>query len=387
MRDRSARFSLTVYLNLILSVFFILASVVVIFLVREAMRKQALVEAQAKAMILLDRNMATHDYFTNKLKPAVFALSEKYRSADHFDPTWMSSTYANRSIDQYFSERNRARYYFKTCAINARTPSNEADPYERAFIQELNANPSLQVRSDIMRISGQPFFIVLRRGETMLAGCLMCHSTPECAPKGLVAIYGPKRSFDRSLGEVISAVSIRIPLTEAYAEADRFTWGLSGLLIFVLFAIYLAQLFLNRVLILKPLQIIQEKAGLIAEDDTHLGEKIELATSREFQDVACAFNTMSENLRHQKDHLEEKVQDRTRELTEALANVKTLKGLLPICASCKKIRDDQGYWTQIESYLYKHSDAEFSHSICPDCAIKLYPEFYQAESPPNQEQD
>jgi len=380
MRDRSARFSLTVYLNLILSVFFILASVVVVFLVRQAMREQALVEAQAKAMILLDRNMATHDYFTNKLKPAVFALSEKYRPADHFDPTWMSSTYANRGIDQYFSERNRARYYFKTCAINARTPANEADSHERAFIQELNANPSLQVRSDIMRINGQPFFVVLRRGETMLAGCLMCHSTPERAPKGLVDLYGPKRSFDRSLGEVISAVSIRIPMAEAYAEAARFTWGLSGLLIFVLFAMYLAQIFLNRALILTPLQTIREKAGLIAEDDAHLGEKIELTTSREFQDVAIAFNTMSENLRHQRDHLEESVQDRTRELTEALANVKTLKGLLPICASCKKIRDDKGYWTQIESYIYKHSDAEFSHGICPDCARKLYPEIFPANT-------
>ena len=382
MRDRSARFSLTVYLNLILSIFFILASVVVVFLVREAMRKQALVEAQAKAMILLDRNMATHDYFTNKLKPAVFTLSEKYRPADHFDPTWMSSTYANRSIDQYFSERNRARYYFKTCAINARTPANEADHHERAFIQELNANPSLQVRSDIMRIDGQPFFVVLRRGETMLAGCLMCHSTPERAPKGLVDLYGPKRSFDRSLGEVISAVSIRIPMAEAYAEADRFTWGLSGLLIFVLFAMYLAQLLLNRALILTPLQIIREKARLIAKDDAHLGEKIELTTSREFHDVADAFNTMSENLRHQRDHLEERVRDRTRELTEALANVKTLKGLLPICASCKKIRDDQGYWTQIESYIYKHSDAEFSHGICPDCAKKLYPEIYPPDTTP-----
>jgi len=238
-----------------------------------------------------------------------------------------------------------------------------------------------------MRIDGQPFFVVLRRGETMLAGCLMCHSTPERAPKGLVDLYGPKRSFDRSLGEVISAVSIRIPMAEAYAEADRFTWGLSGLLIFVLFAMYLAQLLLNRALILTPLQIIREKAGLIAKDDAHLGEKIELTTSREFHDVADAFNTMSENLRHQRDHLEERVRDRTRELTEALANVKTLKGLLPICASCKKIRDDQGYWTRIESYLYKHSEAEFSHSICPDCAKKLYPEFYQAESPPDQEQD
>lgn len=62
------------------------------------------------------------------------------------------------------------------------------------------------------------------------------------------------------------------------------------------------------------------------------------------------------------------------ELKAALANVKTLSGLLPICASCKKIRDDNGYWNQIESYIRSRSDANFSHSICPECAEKLYPE-------------
>ena len=62
------------------------------------------------------------------------------------------------------------------------------------------------------------------------------------------------------------------------------------------------------------------------------------------------------------------------ELQEALGNVKTLTGLIPICASCKKIRDDQGYWTQLETYLKQHSDAEFSHSLCLDCMRKLYPE-------------
>jgi GAF domain-containing protein len=64
-------------------------------------------------------------------------------------------------------------------------------------------------------------------------------------------------------------------------------------------------------------------------------------------------------------------------LIQALAQVKTLRGLLPICASCKKIRDDQGYWKQIESYIQDHSNAEFSHGICPDCAMKLYPEIYE----------
>ena len=64
------------------------------------------------------------------------------------------------------------------------------------------------------------------------------------------------------------------------------------------------------------------------------------------------------------------------DLQGALAEVRTLSGLLPICAKCKNIRDDRGYWNQIESYITKHSKAEFSHSICPDCAKVLYPDLH-----------
>ncbi len=63
------------------------------------------------------------------------------------------------------------------------------------------------------------------------------------------------------------------------------------------------------------------------------------------------------------------------ELKDAIDKVKTMSGLLPICSSCKKIRDDKGYWNQIESYIRSHSNANFSHSICPACAKKLYPDF------------
>jgi PAS domain S-box-containing protein len=111
-----------------------------------------------------------------------------------------------------------------------------------------------------------------------------------------------------------------------------------------------------------------------------------------------------EALRHARDKLEERVKERTAELQltneklteeivererterelaklvgelqEALAKVKALTGLLPICSSCKKIRDDKGYWTQVEVYVRDHSEADFTHSICPDCASKLYPDFY-----------
>ncbi|MGH9788745.1 MAG: PAS domain S-box protein [Candidatus Acidiferrales bacterium] len=78
---------------------------------------------------------------------------------------------------------------------------------------------------------------------------------------------------------------------------------------------------------------------------------------------------------------EEERENLLRELQEALANIKTLSGLLPICASCKKVRDDGGYWSQIESYISAHSDAQFSHGICPECAKQLYPEHYHKMFP------
>jgi hypothetical protein len=65
------------------------------------------------------------------------------------------------------------------------------------------------------------------------------------------------------------------------------------------------------------------------------------------------------------------------QLEDAFREVKKLSGLLPICSSCKNIRDDKGYWQQLENYLGEHSEAQFSHGLCPDCAQKLYPELYE----------
>ncbi|MEW6521242.1 MAG: hypothetical protein AB1461_17720 [Thermodesulfobacteriota bacterium] len=67
------------------------------------------------------------------------------------------------------------------------------------------------------------------------------------------------------------------------------------------------------------------------------------------------------------------------ELHKAFSEVKTLRGIVPICASCKKIRDDKGFWQQVEVYVSAHSDALFSHGICPECVEKLYPNFKSPE--------
>jgi len=77
-------------------------------------------------------------------------------------------------------------------------------------------------------------------------------------------------------------------------------------------------------------------------------------------------------LEKEQNRLIHKLQKKNLQLTEALAEIKTLKGLIPICANCKKIRDDKGYWNQIESYIQKHSDATFSHGMCSECSDELY---------------
>ena len=112
------------------------------------------------------------------------------------------------------------------------------------------------------------------------------------------------------------------------------------------------------------------------QDDNGM-EKTFIITARPFLDannemigIVESFQDISKRKRAEKAK-----EDLIGELQNALEEVNLLSGFLPICASCKKIRDDKGYWNQIESYLREHSEVEFSHGICPDCAQKLYPEY------------
>jgi DNA repair exonuclease SbcCD ATPase subunit len=79
----------------------------------------------------------------------------------------------------------------------------------------------------------------------------------------------------------------------------------------------------------------------------------------------------------EKERIEKDLWSKNQKLEEALSEVSVLSGLLPICSGCKKIRDDKGYWNQIDSYFHKHSNLDFSHGLCPDCAQELYPEYYR----------
>lgn len=352
----------------------IVTAAAILWFVNVQMREQALHEAEDKALILLNHNLAIHTYFSHQLKPKVFEVTDKAVPAGYFEPAWMSSTYAVRGIEDYFRQLSGAGYYYKECAINARTPRNEATGYEIGFLKRINADPKLIVESGVGLMDGEEFYVVMRRGEVMEKSCLRCHSTPQEAPAGMVDKYGPERSFNRFEGEVVSAISIRIPLQHAYAKADQFTWQLSMVILASFGIVGFVIVLLTRRLFGEPLQTIKDQAAMIAENERNLDGQLPLRFPGEWNDLARGFNSMSASLRDAYDNLDFLVQKRTEELRTALAEVKQLSGLLPICSHCKKIRDDQGYWKRIEEYVSKHSEAEFSHGICPQCLEKHYPE-------------
>lgn len=165
-------------------------------------------------------------------------------------------------------------------------------------------------------------------------------------------------------------------------------FGISALVCLVV------MLLLDR-LVVRPVVRLSEAVGRIDKEASPAG-RVESEGPAEIRKLADSINTMLEGLARINQLLagknaelaleiaerKELEQDRERlivQLQEALAEVKTLSGFLPICASCKKIRDDSGYWEQMEAYLTAHADVTFSHGICPDCAKKLYGDFIDVD--------
>lgn len=154
----------------------------------------------------------------------------------------------------------------------------------------------------------------------------------------------------------------------------------ASILLALLFALYLSRGLTRRI------ETLSAQCRELAMGN--FDARIEGRTYDEFDDLARAFNVMSQalgetrsdlnkaidDLQQARDGLEVRVEDRTRELQDSINRMNVMRGLLPICSSCKKIRDDQGYWKQVELFVAQHSEVRFTHGICPDCTVRLYGE-------------
>ncbi len=301
------------------AVFTILATTTLVLVVNFQLHRYAVQAAEEKARMILQEKQAVITYVIKDLRPGLFKLIKEHGvSESYFEPSWMSAGYMNRVIMDYFNNSAFSDYYYKNAAVNARSPANEADQYERAFLEKTRNNPEISSWSDIVTFEGKPFFIYMQPNSSKFStNCMRCHSVPENAPAEMIALYGNERSFHKKMGDVSSVLSLRIPLASVYASISSLTFFLSILICAILGILFFVQWFFVKKSFIAPIKKITAKSSAIANDERLLGEQISITGNDELAEMACAFSHMSQKLAMSKDNLEVIVDERTRQLSES----------------------------------------------------------------------
>jgi hypothetical protein len=269
---------------------------------------------------------------TDKMRP------NKYLRVPHRDVTTkqgkkltlVNPAYMTRMIHELQQEASGIRGHITS--LNLTRPQNKPDSWEEAALNKFQQGQT-EV-SSVVTFQNVPM-MRLMRPLYIEKGCLKCH-----------ADQGYK------LGDIRGGISVGVPM-EPLEQASRTEILALSITHTALWVLGLLGLFTGAKSLRRRIHAreIAEQQLVQAHEDLKLeAQQCKLAEQAKGKLVA--------------------------ELQEALAQVKLLSGLLPMCSSCKKIRDDQGYWQQIEAYIHEHSEAEFTHSICPECTKKLYPELY-----------
>ncbi|EEG78829.1 diguanylate cyclase [Dethiobacter alkaliphilus] len=306
---------------LLLLIFF---GVIFISVININMKRVANQEAYRLSQVLASQNLAVHTFINQEQKPSFFDASDL--GEDDFIPELMSSTYMIRQINEHLDPLVPVNYYYKEVAVNARSPQNEAYDYEVEALRRFNSGEIDEIR-EVMDWNDKTYFVYMQPGEYMEEGCIQCHGTAEQAPAGLVDYYGPERSFGREPGELVSALSIRIPLEEAYAGANRTSLILSatyGLMLLLLFGS--SSSVMSRVVV-QPITSLDTR---LRDTLTRFNGKAAdvVLDGDEIENVSSAFDFLEERLSEAYDNLEQhakslevKVEERTRDLNRVNAQL------------------------------------------------------------------
>jgi len=277
---------------------FLILGLGLVFLVNHFMRQEALLEAKEKARVILHYQLAFHQFFNLKLHKDHPKSFDTANSETEFSPGNNCSVPFSRQINLYFEELSGQHYLYKEASINARNPVTQATLEEADFIMQLNRDPKLEHRSFIEQLETGPHLVVQHRGQALKASCLNCHGDPKFAPPELVDEFGSEKGFGHQLGDVISIISIKVPLSQTYEVANQVSLKLSlsvlGLALILLLGILR---FLGRSMIAPLTEITKEIQDISVGPDTS-----ELTIERhshwvlEFQQLAQSFEDLSRNL-------------------------------------------------------------------------------------------
>jgi len=215
--------------------------------------------AEISLLSVADRRIASTIYFETVTRPKLIEALDAANAGEHFDPSLLSGTFISRNQQEIYDFVSDGHYQVRTFAVNARTSEHEASEQEQRFLAELNSNRELLYKSYEQEVDGSPHLVLLHRDSVQEESCLECHGKLEDAHTELVETYGKVKGFNRKLGEVVSGLSVSVPLQAFYAEAHRQALKLSTLLIGGISVLLLLCYWFNKRFIFVQLEKEEEK--------------------------------------------------------------------------------------------------------------------------------
>ena len=368
------------------AVTFIIAAAIYIVNAYNEEKHRSLDKAKIAAENIYTLNQTILERFMLNIRPKTLQMM-KDSPSQTFDPDLMSAFYNLRSINSGYIAMGGDQYRIKLSTINSRHPQDEADAFEVQKIREFNADRSLTKFQGVREIDGAPYYTVMRSFMITDASCIPCHSTPEAAPPGLVDYYGAERGFGWPQGQIISAISIQIPLASALEAANDNAKGSSLYFLAFLCVFLVITGYLLNTLIISPLQRARDVAKHIAANPTErLGERITLPKNRELAEFAQAFNDMGAALFDERASLEERVAERTAALAEANKKLEILSNLDGLTGLPNRRKFDVFYqhvWQQacekaeplavilMDVDWFKDLNDQYGHQAGDDCLRRI----------------
>lgn len=244
-----------------------------------------------KASILMEAMSGVREYTDAQITPE---LSPRIETDDHFLPQVFPG-YAAREVFDIFRKREEYRdFFYKEAVLNPTNPRDMADDFEKTIIKEFRKRRDIKELSGFRSLPGGDIFYVARPHVVTEVSCLRCHSTPDAAPKSLIATYGSANGFNWKLHDVVGAKIISTPASEVLDAAQRLKVLVIGLLTgFFLLAILLINLFL-KIAVTKPLRQMAQLSKQVSTGD--LDGEFKHPVNDEIGILAASLNRMKVSL-------------------------------------------------------------------------------------------
>jgi HAMP domain-containing protein len=278
-------------LNLLLIVIFLSIVLTSGLALSTILEQNAAAVVNSKASLLMEAMSGVREYTNTQITPE---LSSRIETDDHFLPQVFPG-YAAREVFDIFRKREEYRdFFYKEAVLNPTNPRDMADDFEKTVIKEFRKRRDIKELSGFRSLPGGDIFYVARPHIVTDESCLRCHSTPDAAPRSLIATYGSKNGFNWKLHDVVGAKIISTPASEVFDAARRLKVVVIGILTgFFLLAILLINLFL-KIAVTKPLREMAQLSKQVSTGD--LDGEFKHPVNDEIGMLAASLNRMKVSL-------------------------------------------------------------------------------------------